>query len=145
MLCHRNSFYPSHKGLHDIVTTCIKNYYVNQIIFYSRLPLYLPAPSAPVYLYYTEIPPNKSHGPKINLIWSKPAEPNGDIRGYTVFYNSTGDSPKEFSGIDALSYTVDVLGGVTYQFHVSAVTIKPGPNATLNVTTKVYGRFSILF
>ena len=42
---------------------------------------------------------------------------------------------------DVLSYTVDVLGGVQYQFHVRAVTIKPGPNATVTVSTKEYGRF----
>ena len=39
-----------------------------------------------------------------------------------------------------LSYTVDVLGGATYQFHVRAATIKPGPNATLSVTINDYGR-----
>ena len=44
-------------------------------------------------------------------------------------------------GADVFSYTVDVLGGVQYQFHVRAVTIKPGPNATETVTTKEYGRW----
>ena len=33
-----------------------------------------------------------------------------------------------------------MLGGVTYQFNVRALTIKPGPNATKTVTTKEYGK-----
>ena len=44
-------------------------------------------------------------------------------------------------GADVFSYTVDVLAGVPYQFHVRAVTIKPGSNATETLTTKEYGRF----
>ena len=83
---------------------------------------------------------DKSHGPRINLTWSIPAKPNGVIRSYTVFYCYNGNSQKEISGIDALSYSVDVLGGATYQFHVRAVTIKPGPNATLTVAVPEYGR-----
>ena len=104
----------------------------------------LPAPSAPESLSYTDIPPSKSLGPKINLTWSKPAEPNGDIRSYTLFYSHNGGSQKKSFGRKTLNYTVDVLGGVTYQFHVRAVTIKPGPNKTLTVTTKEYGKFIIL-
>ena len=83
---------------------------------------------------------DKSHGPRINLTWTIPAKPNGVIRNYTVFYSYSGNSQKEISGIDALSYSVDVMGGVTYQFHVRAVTIKPGPNATLTVNVSEYGR-----
>ena len=37
-------------------------------------------------------------------------------------------------------YTVDVLGGATYQFRVRAATIKPGPNATLSLAVNGYGR-----
>ena len=46
----------------------------------------------------------------------------------------------ETLGGNMLSYTVDVLGGATYQFHVRAVTIKPGPNSTLSVAVNDYGR-----
>ena len=42
--------------------------------------------------------------------------------------------------ITLLSYTADVLGGATYQFHFKAATIKPRPNATLSVTINDYGR-----
>ena len=103
----------------------------------------LPAPDAPTFLSYSNLSPNKSHGPRITLTWSKPAEPNGVIRSYTLFYSHDGVAPKEISGIgrDALNHTVDVLVGVTYQFNVRAVTIKPGPNATKTVTTKEYGKF----
>jgi len=64
-----------------------------------------------------------------------------------VFYSYNGNSRREISGIDALSYLIDVVGGATYQFHVRAVTIKPGPNATLTVNVPEYGMktsFSIL-
>ncbi|XP_022808474.1 uncharacterized protein LOC111345455 [Stylophora pistillata] len=98
------------------------------------------APSAPTFLSFVNVPPNNLHGPRATLSWSKPAEPNGVIRSYTLFYSYGGAVPKENSGLDkdALSHTVDVLGGVTYQFHVRALTIKPGPNGTINVTTKEY-------
>ena len=102
----------------------------------------LPAPSAPLSLSSVDMPPSKSHGPRITLTWSEPAEPNGVIRSYTLFYSHDGVAPKEISGIgrDSLNHTVDVLVGVTYQFNVRAVTIKPGPNATKTVTTKEYGK-----
>ena len=88
------------------------------------------------------MPPSNSHGPRINLTWSEPAEPNGVIRSYTLFYSHNGGAAREISGIDkdALSHTVDVFGGVTYQFSVRAVTIKPGKNVTKTVTTKEYGK-----
>ena len=97
----------------------------------------LPAPSAPLSLSSVHMPPSKSHGPRITLTWSEPAEPNGVIRSYTLFYSHDGVSG---IGRDALNHTVDVLVGVTYQFNVRAVTIKPGPNATKTVTTKEYGK-----
>ena len=102
----------------------------------------LPAPSAPISLSSVNVPPSNSHGPRITLIWSEPAEPNGVINSYTLFYSHNGVAPREISGIGkaALSHTVDVLGGVTYQFIVRAVTIKPGKNATKTVTTKEYGK-----
>ena len=90
----------------------------------------------------TDLSPRKSHGPRITLTWSEPVERNGVIRSYTLFYSHDGVAPREVSGIGkaALSHTVDVLGGVTYQFNVRAVTIKPGKNATKTVTTKEYGK-----
>ncbi|XP_022805719.1 receptor-type tyrosine-protein phosphatase F-like isoform X3 [Stylophora pistillata] len=98
------------------------------------------APSAPTSLSYVGVPPSSSHGPRIILSWSKPTEPNGVIRSYNLFYRHDGGAPVNISGIDknALSHTVDVLGGVTYQFHVRAVTIRRGPNQTITVTTKEY-------
>ncbi|XP_066015608.1 receptor-type tyrosine-protein phosphatase F isoform X2 [Pocillopora verrucosa] len=98
------------------------------------------APDAPTSLSYTDLSPSKSHGPRITLTWREPAERNGVIKSYTLFYSHDGVAPREISGIGkaALSHTVDVLGGVTYQFNVRAVTIKPGKNATKTVTTKEY-------
>ena len=104
-------------------------------------------PSAPVSLGYTHITPSRSHGPRINLAWSKPAGPNGIIRSFTLSYNHSRNTQKEISGIDALSYTVHVLGGIQYQFRVRAVTTctKPGSNALLTVDIPEYSKFSFLF
>lgn len=89
-----------------------------------------------------DVPPSNLHGPRITLTWSKPANPNGFIRGYTLFYSHGGGAPKIVTGIDkdALNYTVDVQGGVIYQFQLRAVTIKPGPNGTITLATKEYGK-----
>ena len=59
-------------------------------------------------------------------------------------YNHSGKTPIEISGIDGLSYTVDVLGGIQFQFHVRAVTIKPGTEALLIVDIPEYSKFSFL-
>lgn len=56
-------------------------------------------------------------------------------------YSHSGNSKERISGIDVLHYTVDVLGGVTYQFNVRAVTIKPGPNASSIVDIPEYSEF----
>ena len=87
-----------------------------------------------------------SNGPRIKLIWQKPAEPNGVIRSYTVSYSYSGNlTQKEISEIETLSYTVDVLGGVQYQFYVRAVTIKRGPDASLNAEVPEYSEFRFPF
>ncbi|XP_022777767.1 protein sidekick-1-like, partial [Stylophora pistillata] len=99
------------------------------------------APSTPSNLVLSEIMPDKSAGPKIKLTWHKPAEENGIIRSYTVFYNHDEDPHSihtETLGGNLLSYIMDVFGGVNYHFHIRAVTIKPGPNATASVRTKDY-------
>ena len=102
-----------------------------------------PAPDAPAILNHTNVAPDMSHGPKVNLTWSRPLEANGIISSYTLFYGHEKDKREETFGKDTLSYSVDVLGGLTYQFHVRAVTIKPGENASLTVNVPEYGtRFS---
>ena len=106
--------------------------------------LFISAPGSPAPLTHTDIAPSDSHGPQVKLTWSRPAEANGIIRSYDLFYSHSGGSQKKSFGEDTLSYTVDLLGGVSYTFHVRAVTIKPGPNATKTTITKEYGRFSLL-
>ena len=101
------------------------------------------APSIPSNLSQSEIMPDKQVGPKIKLTWYKPAEENGIIRSYTVFYSHNEDPYNIHTKTlkqNMFSYTVDVLGGAIYQFHVRAATIKPGPNATLSVAVNDYGR-----
>lgn len=119
------------------------NEYTFNILFTS------PAPSAPVFLSYTDVPPSKAYGPRVKLTWTKPVTPNGIIRSYTLFYTlfytHSGDALKEISKIDALNYTVDVLGGVVYELYVRAVTVKPGPNGTINLTTREYGTFDSIY
>ena len=103
------------------------------------------APDVPTALALTNIAPDKSHGPKVNLIWSEPIKANGIIRSYTLFYGHEKDIRRQTFRNDTLSYSVDVLGGLTYQFSVRAVTIKPGENATLSLNIPEYGRFCFLF
>lgn len=62
-----------------------------------------------------------------------------------MFYSHSGNTQKEIFGKDVLSYTVDVLGGVQYQFYVRAVTVKPGPNISSNVKVPEYSEFSFHF
>ena len=107
--------------------------------------LFISAPGSPTTLSHADIAPSDSHGPQVNLTWSRPSEANGIIRSYTLFYSHSGGSQEKSFREDTLSYTVDVLGGVTYQFHVRAVTIKPGPNTTLTATTRQYGKARLLF
>jgi len=62
-----------------------------------------------------------------------------------VFYSHDGNTKRETFGKDVLSYTVDVLGGLTYKFHVRAVTIKPGENVTSTVNVPEYSESSLYF
>ena len=103
-----------------------------------------PAPDVPDTLTHTNIAPDKSHGPQVNLIWHEPTKANGNIRNYTLFYGYGKDIWKKTFGKDTLSYSVDVLGGLTYQFSVRAVTIKPGENVTVTVNIPEYGKCSFL-
>ena len=109
------------------------------------------APGAPTALSHTVIAPSESHGPRVNFTWSRPQQENGIIRSYNLLYNHTGDPShiyRETFGPNTFSYSVDVLGGVTYQFYVRAVTIKPGTNASLAVAISEYGKpfpFLIIF
>ena len=64
---------------------------------------------------------------------------------YTMFYSHSGNTHKEILGRDVLSYSVEVLGGVQYQFSVRAVTIIPGPNVSSNVNVPEYSEFSFHF
>ena len=92
------------------------------------------------------IPPSELHGPKVNLTWRKPAQENGVVTGYTVFYSHNEDQSNvqsQDTAADTLTYTADVLGGVTYQFLVRAVTIIPGPNtSTTDTIIPEYGKTS---
>ena len=115
----------------------------NKLFGKFLLLFFFSAPGPPEFLNHTNIAPADAHGPRINLTWTRPQQENGIIRNYTVFFSHSKD-PRvvhtETFGADTFSYTVDVLGGVNYEFYVSAVTIKPGINASLTVLTSEYGK-----
>jgi len=106
---------------------------------------FCPAPGSPTSFKIIVQDPDRLHGPRIKLTWQIPAEPNGLIRSYTVFYTYDRNTKRETFGKDVLSYTVDVLGGLTYEFNVRAVTIKPGENATSAVNVPEYSKSSLHF
>ena len=112
--------------------------FVTLVVFVS------PAPGAPENFSHSVIAPSESHRPRVNLTWSRPQQENGIIRGYNLIYSNNKDQESvntETFGPNTFSYTGDVLGGMTYQFYVRAVTIKPGENASLHVVIPEYGRF----
>ena len=130
-----------HYTTNNFIPICISM--TVKLITGLKLSLLSPAPDVPATLNHTTIAPDMSHGPKVYLTWSEPLIANGIIRNYTLFYGHEKDTRKETFGKDTLSYTVDVLAGVQYHFHVRAVTIKPGENATLTVDIPEYGKFSL--
>ena len=108
----------------------------------------LSAPGAPTALSETVVAPSESHGPRVNLTWSRPQKENGIIRSYNLLYSHTGEPSHihtETFGPNTFSYSVDVLGGMTYQFYVRAVTTKPGTNASLAVVIPEYGECLFAF
>ena len=62
-----------------------------------------------------------------------------------MFYGYEKDPREKIVGKNTLSYSVDVLGGLTYQFYIRAVTVKPGENASITIDVPEYGRFSFFF
>ena len=102
------------------------------------------APGAPANFSHSVIAPSESHRPRVNLTWSRPQQENGIIIGYNLIYSNNEDQERVHTQTfrpNTFSCSVDVLGGVTYQFYVRAVTIKPGDNASLHVVIPEYGRF----
>ena len=64
-----------------------------------------------------------------------------------MFYHHSEDplnTHNETFGPDVFSYTVDVLGGVTYWFDVRAEIIKPGENASLIVNISEYSKRNVV-
>jgi len=99
------------------------------------------APGAPATFIHSVIAPSESHGPRVNLTWSRPQQENGIIRGYNLIYSNNEDQESvhtETFGPNTFSYSVDVLGGLSYQFYVRAVTIKPGTNTSFTVAILQY-------
>ena len=64
-----------------------------------------------------------------------------------MFYHHSEDplnTHNETFGPDVFSYTIDVLGGVTYWFDVRAEIIKPGENASLIVNISEYSKCNVV-
>ncbi|KAK2554959.1 Receptor-type tyrosine-protein phosphatase delta [Acropora cervicornis] len=100
------------------------------------------APSAPQNLNLTFIKPSQNTRPRIRVTWRAPAEENGIITKYTLYYsyNFSGvtNSTEVSKNGHTLEYTFDVLGGVEYTVSIYAATIKPGPNETQVGSVPVY-------
>ena len=133
------------QGVTDLIFISVNECYPCEMLFSYDFHFIIVslAPGAPAFLDHTHIIPSQSHGPMIEVSWAAPSEPNGVVRNYTVFYNHSEDPQDihtETFGADVLSYTVDVLGGLTYWFNVRAETIKPGISATLSVEIPEYSK-----
>jgi len=101
------------------------------------------APGAPDGPSHNIIAPTGSHGPRLNLQWSRPQQENGIIRNYTLFYSHSEDPQRVYTetfGADTFNYSIEVLGGISYNVYVRAVTIKPGTNASFPVVIPEYGK-----
>ena len=93
------------------------------------------APTVPTDFNARLLPAANGLGPRVNLTWNKPAHENGVIRKY-VLYFSERETPGRVDQINInalhLSFLLNVYGRTTYTLHLSAVTIKEGPNSTVN-------------
>lgn len=77
------------------------------------------------------------------ISWKKPTTPNGLIRHYSVYYRllPTGTFLKLITvEANVTNSTLNVVGGLSYQFGVCATTVKEGPKATKNETIRDYGK-----
>ena len=106
--------------------------------------LIISAPTVPTDFIARLLPAANGLGPRVNLTWNKPAEENGVIRKY-VLYFSESETPGRVDQINInalhLWFLLNVYGRTTYTFHLSAVTIKEGPNSTVNkFTIPDYGK-----
>ena len=66
--------------------------------------------------------------------WQPPAEQNGMIRKYSLLFTYTIDGRQTTitseANNQALSYSLDVFGGIEYSVEIWAETIKRGPTLT---------------
>lgn len=83
--------------------------------------------------------------PRVTISWSAPTSPNGVIIRYTLYYHylPNGNWTKIASEQNTFSVTVNIIGGLNYQFEVSATTVEEGPKAKKEVTIREYGKCNI--
>lgn len=85
----------------------------------------------------TLIPPQDFFGPRVNITWDRPRDPNGIIRKYTIIhYYNEDTSNKETVIINRtsdLQYTLNVTKNRVLSFKISATTIKEGPYQSGNI------------
>ncbi|XP_031554820.1 uncharacterized protein LOC116291753 isoform X2 [Actinia tenebrosa] len=93
------------------------------------------APSVPTNFKATITPPSGPSVPQLTLTWGRPAVCGNNIRCYKVSYNHSEDPSIEVETVDKsqLKITIPVWGGVTYEFRVSGVTNKEGPDTPRKV------------
>ena len=99
--------------------------------------LYL-APSAPQGERFT----GYEFIPRVTVRWDPPSTPNGVIQLYTLYYRYLPDGNVTKVTINdpkARNKTVDVVGGFTYIFEISATTVEEGPKSRITDTVPEYG------
>lgn len=80
--------------------------------------------------------------PRVSISWSKPTTPNGVINHYKVYWRIFPTGTERTITVHAkdTNCTLNVVGGLFYEFGVSASTVDEGPKATKNRTIRNYGK-----
>ena len=99
------------------------------------------APSKPEYNNHSSDP----SVPRLTLYWSPPSAPNGVITKYTLYHHYLPDGNVTIVTImdpNTRNSTVQVIGGLTYNFSLSATTVEEGPKWSQLISTPEYSRFT---
>ena len=80
--------------------------------------------------------------PRVTVHWVRPFSTNGVIKLYTLYYRYLPDGKVikvTINDPNVREKTVDVIGGFTYIFEISATTVEEGPKRKITWTAPEYG------